>query len=276
MLVARADQEHSFNAICAAYLRATNLSGASVGRAILMARYYDGGRGQFLSQDPIFLAIANPNELKRLSQQQRRQVLADPQQLNSYSYARSNPLVYKDPTGLFPWNVAFEGLDVISNMMFLGTTGDYVKNSPTETPREQANDSAQFYVDGALVSAGVYVGAVSPPGIALNAAGIVLYGLDKYCAGHECRNFNPGDRTPQEIVRAGISGDPSYLPIPKSNSSTKQTAQQLQQTVTQQFSAVRQSVASQISSLQSRVNAIRAQLNAIIKQRANSQSKPAR
>jgi RHS repeat-associated protein len=245
------------------------------GLSYLNARHYDANRGQFLSQDPTFLAIANPNELQRLSQQQQRQMLADPQQLNSYGYARSNPLVYKDPTGLVPWNVVFEELDVISNVMLLQSTHDYFTNSPTETPRERANDGAQSYADGIMFGAGVYAGAITPPGIALNTGGIVLYGLDKYCAGHECRNFNPGDRTPQETARAVIAGDPSYLPTRKSNSSTKQTALQLQQTVTQQFNGLRQSVASQISSLQSRINSIRAQLNAIIKQRANSQSKPA-
>ncbi len=53
----------------------------------LNARYYDPRRGQFLSQDP--LSWAPPAEY-----------LLDPQQLNSYSYARNNPITYKDPTGL--------------------------------------------------------------------------------------------------------------------------------------------------------------------------------
>ncbi|OHA58443.1 MAG: hypothetical protein A2571_01535 [Candidatus Vogelbacteria bacterium RIFOXYD1_FULL_44_32] len=54
----------------------------------LNARYYDGSRGQFLSQDPMFWQL--PSTL-----------LVDPQQLNSYSYARNNPLIYKDPLGLY-------------------------------------------------------------------------------------------------------------------------------------------------------------------------------
>ncbi len=52
------------------------------------ARYYQGSRGQFISQDPMFWQL--PSAL-----------LADPQQLNSYSYARNNPLIYKDPLGLY-------------------------------------------------------------------------------------------------------------------------------------------------------------------------------
>lgn len=52
----------------------------------LNARYYDAKRGQFVSQDPIFW---NPTQ----------EILADPQQLNSYSYARNNPINASDPNG---------------------------------------------------------------------------------------------------------------------------------------------------------------------------------
>jgi len=51
----------------------------------LNARYYDSTRGQFLSQDPIFLSSS--------------QNLTDPQSLNSYSYSEGNPIVRSDPTG---------------------------------------------------------------------------------------------------------------------------------------------------------------------------------
>lgn len=51
----------------------------------LNARYYDGGRGQFLSQDPMFWSGS--------------QKLVDPQSLNSYSYAGNNPITYLDPKG---------------------------------------------------------------------------------------------------------------------------------------------------------------------------------
>jgi len=53
----------------------------------LNARYYNGGNGQFLSQDPVF--NRDPN----------RQTLGNPQSLNSYSYANNNPINFSDPNG---------------------------------------------------------------------------------------------------------------------------------------------------------------------------------
>jgi len=51
---------------------------------LLQARYYDGSKGEFLSEDPVFLG--DP----------KQQVLTDPQSLNSYSYANSQ--CYKSVT----------------------------------------------------------------------------------------------------------------------------------------------------------------------------------
>jgi RHS repeat-associated protein len=53
----------------------------------LQARYYDPARGQFLTEDPVF--VGDP----------RAQNLTDPQSLNSYSYAEDNPIKNKDPNG---------------------------------------------------------------------------------------------------------------------------------------------------------------------------------
>jgi len=62
---------------------------AGVVHALLQARYYDGSKGEFLSEDPVFLG--DP----------RSQVLTDPQSLNSYSYANDNPITKSDPNGRF-------------------------------------------------------------------------------------------------------------------------------------------------------------------------------
>ena len=57
----------------------------------LNARYMDSARGQFTSQDPVFIGLGIDPRTE--------QALADPQSQNSYSYARNNPIVYKDAEG---------------------------------------------------------------------------------------------------------------------------------------------------------------------------------
>jgi RHS repeat-associated protein len=60
---------------------------ASVVQALLQARYYDSGKGEFLSEDPVF--VGDP----------KQQVMTDPQSLNSYSYGNDNPVTKSDRTG---------------------------------------------------------------------------------------------------------------------------------------------------------------------------------
>jgi RHS repeat-associated protein len=81
---------------------ARNLNDADAGvvQALLQARYYDSSKGEFLSEDPVFLAIGMPDQLRRLTQQEQQQFLADPQQMNSYSHGRDNPITKSDPLGL--------------------------------------------------------------------------------------------------------------------------------------------------------------------------------
>ena len=65
----------------------------------LNARYYQGSRGQFMSQDPVFLLMGDRKGMKEMAQQELGAILADPQVLNSYNYARNNPIVFKDSSG---------------------------------------------------------------------------------------------------------------------------------------------------------------------------------
>jgi RHS repeat-associated protein len=65
------------------------------GLSYLNARYYDPGRGQFLSQDSVYLNIGTDDSRVAV-------VLLDPQSQNSYSYARNNPIKLKDPGGECP------------------------------------------------------------------------------------------------------------------------------------------------------------------------------
>jgi RHS repeat-associated protein len=57
----------------------------------LNARYYNGGTGQFLSEDPVFWELGITQDGKA--------VLTNPQALNSYAYANGNPITNKDPEG---------------------------------------------------------------------------------------------------------------------------------------------------------------------------------
>jgi RHS repeat-associated protein len=55
----------------------------------LNARYLSSDRGQFISQDPVFLG--DPLQ----------QTLQDPQSLNTYSYSEGNPITKSDPGGRY-------------------------------------------------------------------------------------------------------------------------------------------------------------------------------
>jgi RHS repeat-associated protein len=71
------------------------------GLSYLNARYYNPAQGQFLSEDPVFIALGNQNQTQQLTQQNQRSLLGNPQQLNSYSYAQDNPITKEDPSGKY-------------------------------------------------------------------------------------------------------------------------------------------------------------------------------
>jgi RHS repeat-associated protein len=75
----------------------------------LNARYLDPQRGQFLSQDPVLLALGNKNQVKQLTQQDQQDSLMNPQQMNIYGYSRDNPITQKDPDGLFSLGISYSG-----------------------------------------------------------------------------------------------------------------------------------------------------------------------
>jgi RHS repeat-associated protein len=63
-------------------------SDSETGLSYLNARYYDPDRGQFLSQDPVFV---------NLGVDERTEVaLANPQLQNTYSYGVNNPIKNTD------------------------------------------------------------------------------------------------------------------------------------------------------------------------------------
>jgi RHS repeat-associated protein len=81
----------------------------------MQARYYNSTRGAFISEDPIHLALGDANQFKQLINQSQESYLSDPQQLNSYSYARSNPLKFSDPTGLWYKEFVWDNIRTFGN-----------------------------------------------------------------------------------------------------------------------------------------------------------------
>jgi RHS repeat-associated protein len=161
------------------------------------ARYYSSDRGQFISQDPTFLAIGDPSTLGQLTKQDQPtlssdvkqltgprkmdglswtqasvwrgrsiqdEYLRDPQTQNSYSYARGNPIRLKDPDGL--WYKEF-------------ITGQQTWPSFQLELGEAANQLAQDspvwnYSFEHPVKTGLVVGLASGFGASSAAGGIIL------------------------------------------------------------------------------------------------------
>lgn len=60
-------------------------------------RQYQPNVGQFIQPDPVGLNLADPQKLRQQTGQSQAQILANPQNLNSYSYTANNPVNYTDP-----------------------------------------------------------------------------------------------------------------------------------------------------------------------------------
>ncbi len=95
--------QRSIRSLCffGGWITVNSYSEAGVEHAFLNARYYNPATGQFISQDTVFKALGNTEEIKKLTQIEQNKVLEDPQSLNSYSYARNNPVTLSDPNGEF-------------------------------------------------------------------------------------------------------------------------------------------------------------------------------
>ena len=136
---------------------------AGVGLNYLNARHYDGARGQFLSQDPAHLYVGDPTFMQRFGGRKLETHLSDPQQLNSYNYARNNPLLHKDPSGRLTIDISggysrgFFGGDVGVRIELFSGWGIQTYYSTSLGP--QIGASLQLKIDptGTLVPAGDYV-----------------------------------------------------------------------------------------------------------------------
>jgi RHS repeat-associated protein len=199
----------------------------------LNARYMEPSRGQFLSQEPIYLAIGDANQVAQLSKFDQQIYLNDPQQLNSYSYARNNPIARKDANG--KQFTDFNGSYVVpvfgflpigptvgvqitpsgDSSMYLGVTlasriggGGSVTYTPTGVPSEGFSGSLAYFPYGGKGAGGQV--SVSFPDFERSYAGGI---------GTEGRNVSlvytmHVDKSPY------FGGTPSYVSTSMTNRST--------------------------------------------------------
>jgi RHS repeat-associated protein len=141
------------------------------------ARLYDAVLGVFLSPDPV--AVTNPERL-----------LADPQLLDPYSYARNSPATYVDPDGREPLSAAGAGGQTFEPVAEVRTGKDGVTyinfrlssepSSAAATPPSGSLGPAGAARAGALGAVGGQGHSASSPGrraAALAMGGAVAVGV---------------------------------------------------------------------------------------------------
>jgi RHS repeat-associated protein len=170
----------------------------------LQARYYDSSRGQFWTQDPVF--VGDP----------RAQNLADPQSLNAYSYAEDNPITKKDPNGDVTLSSLLSSLASVlrSLLTFLGGGGSGVGGTSgvqngSNSANNQNNKNGSTYTSVSLP--GGYIQQKNPTGCFDACASMVGYTpdpLDRIIIS----NFNnKGQLTPQAGASQGVQTIDTYL-----------------------------------------------------------------
>lgn len=142
----------------------------------LQARYLQSATGRFISQDPVFWEIGITQDGK--------DVLSNPQAMNSYSYANDNPIVKSDPNGRNPYIIAGSAAFVTSLAWSAGSDiyqniQDYrAGNIPWyQLGQARGPDPANRYIKNALATVAVAESAVLAEQSAL-ASGIAKAGAE--------------------------------------------------------------------------------------------------
>jgi hypothetical protein len=167
-------------------------------------------KDQFLSEDPVFLAIGDLNKVGQLTNKQQDRLLTDPQAQNPYGYARDNPVVNKDATGLIS-----EGeIEAVYKLLYLNSGRETVNSGidaffepPGQSAQEHASAQAQFNYDFgtfSVTTAAIYGLNLSGTGAVIDAGNIVLAGVDKYCSGHVCKDLSQSQNVTAAQILNGI------------------------------------------------------------------------
>lgn len=170
---------------------------ATTGLDYLNARYYEGARGGFLSQDSMFWVASIPTE-----------ILADPQQQNSYSYARNNPINRSDPSGQLSIKAALssviKGLTIligrIRSYIGISSSGPSGNGQSLSTgPVSSKASTTQTYNEMFAASQEKLIGKSYKSGYdgpdAFDCSGAIIYGIRQ--------TINPkfGDHTADDLFK---------------------------------------------------------------------------
>jgi RHS repeat-associated protein len=155
----------------------------NTGLSYMQARYQNGTHGRFLSQDPVFVMLG-ANSIQQSQGRSLKILLSDPQGLNSYSYARNNPLKYVDTQGKLFWLIPAILLGYSIASFAIDTYDAYtvrIKYPDTFSEREKQEVIVKLAVDvGTTVLGNLKAFAPTPLferaydaiGIGLDAAGL--------------------------------------------------------------------------------------------------------
>ena len=143
----------------------------------LNARYYQGSRGQFMSQDPVFLAVGDPMRARQIAARELIEILADPQLLNSYAYARDNPIGSRDPQGTCPMCpfIVAGGLGAIGGIGVQAFNDFYSGDFSNRTWQQNLSSYGVAAVSGATVSVGTLGAGVVALGAGFSAGATTLF-----------------------------------------------------------------------------------------------------
>lgn len=129
------------------------------GLSLMGARYYDAGRGRFMSTDPVFVAMGDVEAVKQMTGSEMMVVLTDPQALGPYVYARNNPMKYVDPDGEWAFLAPLLASAVIASANYAPRVLSFASSLLTPVGQHAVHQSATDAKNGNYGSA--IIGAVT-------------------------------------------------------------------------------------------------------------------